>query len=76
MGNENGDDTNDDDDEDGDDEDDDDRDDEDPIGYLVKKNVLMMTIYCLKMKMMGTVHPARPTVKRNTSCLIYVSISC
>ena len=22
------------------------------IGYLVKKNLLMMTIYCLKMKMM------------------------
>ena len=47
-----------------------------PIGYLVKKNLLMTTIYCLKMKMMGTVHLALATAKRNTCYLTHVSISC
>ena len=47
-----------------------------PIGYLVKKNLYMTTIYCLKMKMTGTVHLALPAAKRNTWYLICVSISC
>ena len=47
-----------------------------PIGYLVKKNLYMRTIYCLKMKMTGTVHLALQASKRNTWYLIHVSISC
>ena len=57
VGNENGDDS--------DKEDDDARDGLDPhcIGFLVKKNFLMMTIYCLKIKMTETKHLALSTAK-------------
>ena len=73
VGNENGDDS---DDEDDDDDDARDNEDLDPHCYLVKKNLLMTTLYCLKMKMMGTVHLALATAKRNTCYLTHVSISC